>query len=124
MFVVPDMPVYAIISKMLSSSSISSGFKRFEAEEHLARTQVFLALQAYKARYGGYPASIKELESKLGWKLPKDPFSEKDFIYKRQTKGFLLYSVGPDMKDDGGRSLGGQIQSIDDTGDVVLEYER
>lgn len=39
----------------------------------------------------------------LGWKIPEDPFSGKDFIYKRQEKGFILYSIGRNMKDDGGK---------------------
>jgi len=42
------------------------------------------------------------LRSRLGWKLPQDPFSGKDFVYKRQGKGFLLYSIGENLKDDGG----------------------
>lgn len=117
----PDLPFYAVMSKM-GADSMTYGF-RYTAEERLNRTQVFLALQAYKARYGGYPASMKELKSRLGWKLPKDPFSEKDFIYKKQPKGFILYSVGPDMKDDGGRSLGDRVE-LESKGDIVLRWDR
>ncbi len=117
----PDVPFYAVMSKMGGGSS--TGLMRYTTEEKLARTQVFLGLQAYKARYGGYPATMGELKSKLGWKLPVDPFSEKDFIYKRQMKGFMLYSVGPDMKDDGGRSLGDHVQ-LDSKGDIVLMWDR
>ena len=123
LFDAPSLPVYAVLSKTLSPVFARASFTRFRAEENLARTQVFLALQAYKARYGGYPATMQELKSKLGWKLPKDPFSEKDFIYKRQAKGFILYSVGPDMKDDGGRSLGDHVE-IDSKGDIVLRWDR
>jgi hypothetical protein len=93
-------------------------------EENVARTQVFLALQACKERFGGYPASIQELKTRLGWKLPKDPFSDKDFIYRRQAKGFILYSVGPDMKDDGGRPVPDDSMDLDSKGDSVLAWEK
>jgi hypothetical protein len=117
----PVTPFYAVLSKVGVASVI--GPKRYTYEEILAQAQVFLALQAYKARYGGYPATMEELKSKLGWKLPVDPFSGKDFIYKKQAKVFILYSVGPDMKDDGGRSLGDHVQ-LDSKGDIVLKWDK
>ncbi len=121
----PSFPMYAIISKILSPVFARVSFTRFRAEERLAQTRVFLAVQAYKARYGGYPASMRELKSKLGWKLPVDPFSEKDFVYKKQTKGFMLYSVGPDMKDDGGsRALSSNSVELDSKGDIVLMWDK
>jgi len=81
---------------------------------------MLLALQAYKARHGAYPASVEELKTKLGWKLPKDPFSEKDFVYRRRDKGFILYSVGPDMKDDGGGRPCAKSYSGIQEGDIIL----
>jgi hypothetical protein len=44
------------------------------------------------------------LRKKISWKLENDPFSGKDFVYKRQNKGFILYSLGFNMHDDGGQS--------------------
>jgi hypothetical protein len=109
---------------MLCPVFVKSMSKRYPVQEELSRTRVFLALQAYKARHGGYPASIQELRSKLGWNLPKDPFSGKDFIYKRRDKGFVLYSVGPDMKDDGGRVIANNDVELESKGDIVLRWER
>jgi hypothetical protein len=34
--------------------------------------------------------------------LPVDPFTGKDYIYKKKDKGFIVYSVGEDLKNDGG----------------------
>ncbi len=65
--------------------------------------QLLLAIQTYKHRFASYPSSLAELKAKENWNLgTEDPFSGKDFIYKRTGKGFLLYSVGPNLKDDGG----------------------
>jgi len=35
------------------------------------------AAMTYKDRFGSYPASLKDLKSRLGWKIPDDPFSGK-----------------------------------------------
>jgi len=119
-----SLPFYTVISRMTLPALSEFTLRRYAVETEITQAEVFLALQAYKARFGGYPATMQELKSKLGWKLPVDPFSEKDFIYKRQTKGFILYSLGPDMKDDGGRSLGDRVQSVNDKGDIVLGWDK
>ncbi len=118
-------PVYAMLSEMCGSHLGTLQFRRFEAKSRMITCdQVLLALLAYKARFGGYPSSIQELKSKLGWKLPVDPFTGKDFIYKKQTKGFILYSVGPDMNDDGGQPIQGNLVELESKGDIVLRWNR
>jgi len=37
--------------------------------------------------------------------LPDDVFSEKALIYKKTASGYLFYSVGVNLKDDGGQLL-------------------
>jgi hypothetical protein len=38
--------------------------------------------------------------------LPKDPFSaDSPFSYRRTKSKYILYSIGPDGKDDGGRYI-------------------
>lgn len=70
---------------------------------HINGTRVAIALCVYSARIGKYPQSLDDL-TKLGWKLDlQDPFSGKDFVYKPQPNGFLLYSIGPDLTDNGGK---------------------
>jgi len=64
--------------------------------------QIALALKAYKGEHGQYPENLIQLE-KAGWKLPLDPFTSKPFRYRKDGNGFLVYSVGPDMHDNGGR---------------------
>ena len=74
-----------------------------KGQTSLAGSQLLLALRAYNHQFGSYPQTLAELKNKLDFKVPtQDPFSGKDFIYKRQGNGFLLYSIGENMKDDGG----------------------
>jgi hypothetical protein len=65
---------------------------------------IALALKQYKAQRGAYPDSLAMLRS-AGFDLPRDPFTGKQFAYRRQGAGFLVYSLGPDMDDDNGRDL-------------------
>lgn len=112
-----DIPFYAILTRILAP--VQSDARRHMANAQLAGDQIILALQAYKERYGTYPQSISELKGKLGWKLPKDTYSDKDFLYRRQGKGFILYSVGPNMKDDGGVQRSKKYFDYRETGDFV-----
>ena len=85
-----------------------------------AGSQIMLALAAYKDRFGAYPETLAELKSKLGWKLPGDPFSGKDFLYKRQGNGYLLYSVGENLKDDSGPEKRTEVGKAD----IIWRMER
>ena len=64
---------------------------------------VAFALAAYKLDEGRYPAKLDDLKPKYLAAIPGDVFSGKALIYKPDDKGFLLYSVGLNGKDDGGR---------------------
>jgi hypothetical protein len=61
------------------------------------------ALQAYQRDYKRYPDSLAALGGVYIEKLPEDPFRGKSLIYRLQAKSFLLYSVGPNLKDEGGK---------------------
>ena len=37
--------------------------------------------------------------------VPQDPFSGKPLLYRRNAKGYVLYSVGLDGRDDGGQPM-------------------
>jgi hypothetical protein len=67
-------------------------------------TQIAFALAAYRSEWDRYPDKLAELVPVYIKELPKDLFSDIDFIYQPQEDGgYLLYSVGPNGKDDGGR---------------------
>ena len=78
------------------------GWSRDESIARLGAAQIALALKAYAAESGRYPDSLTELEAG-GWQLPVDPFSHDSFHYRREGEGFIVWSVGQDMDDDGGR---------------------
>ena len=77
-----------------------------------------LMLCTYKRQHGSYPDTLGQ----TGIEPPKDPFTGKDFIYRPKGKGFILYSIGPNLKDDGG-VIPKEKKSIRDEGDIVWEFD-
>lgn len=120
-------PFFAPIT-MLASVAASSWKHAFILRDttiaELAIARTALAIEAYKSKFGHFPDSISELKSKLGWKIPPDPFSGQDLKFRRSGTGYILYSIGADLKDNGGvpRKLGtGDVTS---PGDIVLSMAR
>ena len=67
-------------------------------------TKLAFALAEYRARHGSYPAKLADLVPKYVAAVPQDIFSGGALHYTLQGDGYLLYSVGPNGKDDGGRN--------------------
>jgi hypothetical protein len=63
-----------------------------------------LGVMRYAKERSVYPPTLDTLVAE-GYmnELPIDPYSGRAFGYQRTEDGFLLYSVGEDFKDDGGR---------------------
>lgn len=62
-----------------------------------------LAIRRYRLIQGRLPDTLNELG--LDTRLLQDPFTGEPLIYKPGGRNYLLYSVGPDLKDDGGLPL-------------------
>jgi len=64
---------------------------------------VSLALHAYQLDHGNYPATLTALVPGYLKTIPDDPFALKGLLrYRLKGQHYVLYSVGPDGKDDGG----------------------
>jgi len=63
-----------------------------------------LAIFRYKAEKGQLPSSLETLVDQHYLKaLPQDSYSFGPLVYKRTNNAFLLYSLGSDFDDDGGK---------------------
>ena len=65
--------------------------------------QIAFALAAYRRDEGGYPADLDHLAPKYLATVPLDIFSGKALNYRPAEKGYLLYSIGVNGKDEEGR---------------------
>src|SRR5262249_900936 len=75
-------------------------------EQQQRNLRLAVALAAYRAAPGRYPAKLDDLAPKYLAAVPDDLFSAKALIYRPDAKGFLLYSVGVNGQDDGGQTYG------------------
>jgi len=65
-----------------------------------------LALRCYQSEKAAVPAHLNELVTNYLAKVPQDPFTIQPLIYRSRGTNWLLYSLGPDGVDDGGRPAG------------------
>jgi hypothetical protein len=103
-----DIPPYALLTRTFVGSTFGRAVgARDRGIAYVGMMRVELGLAAYRSQFGAYPRSLNDLRKALRWDVPADPFSGKDFVYHRKGAGFVLYSIGPDLRDDGGVRLGG-----------------
>jgi hypothetical protein len=73
-----------------------------EAEAGVGLTNLALATSAYHAEHAAYPGSLEDLTPNYISHIPTDPFSGKPLKMASVEGGLILYSIGPDLRDDGG----------------------
>lgn len=118
-----SIPRYAFMTKFLFPVFPTAIVKTHLTRARAALTQILLAAQQYKVSHGQYPDTMAQVRSAGITGIPMDPLSGKDFVYKRTAKGFTVYSVGDDFKDDGGKQIDNRW-GHDHSGDIVLKWER
>lgn len=74
------------------------------ADSRAVLTAIGLAINAYHSEHGTYPDTLDILTPRFLDTVPLDPFTGSIPIYRKQDSGFLLYSVGPNLKDEGGKT--------------------
>jgi hypothetical protein len=89
----------------LLEHNFKSGFmKEATLEALMLTTKAGLACKIYKNQTGRYPDRLESLVPDILDDVPIDPFTGKPLIYKVGENGLLIYSLGSNEKDDGGRS--------------------
>jgi len=68
-------------------------------------THLIVQLLLHRTRSRSFPARLDELKAASLGEIRIDPFSGQDFVYKRQSGSFLLYSVGEDLQDGAGGTM-------------------
>lgn len=101
----PPLPTDPI-SQILLPVYTGVRLNEVKADTQNALLLVTLALRAYKLDHGAYPPALAALEPQYLRAVPADPFGLSGPLrYTRTGAKYLLYSVGPDGKDDGGKAI-------------------
>lgn len=101
--------------------ALEKSFPIYASQEVTRRGYILkVALRLHLLRHGAYPESLDELSVRLPEQVLMDPLSTDRFIYKKTADGYLFYSFGVDLDDDGGKP----DESLSDKnkdGDIVFE---
>ena len=92
------------------------------AQFHTARTG--LAIERYRLAAGNLPDTLAELVPAYLDAVPKDPFDGKELRYKKLETGFVVYSIGEDGSDDGGKEKPQKRTSPPASWDVTFIVQR
>ena len=87
---------------------------RAEARRDAARLGVALCL--YRARSDRLPAKLDDLVPGFIAAVPPDPFDGQAMRFKRSKQGAVVYSIGPDLIDNGGAPYDRKTK----TGDIIF----
>lgn len=85
-------------------------------DAHIEVTKLGYLLAAYRADHAKYPTTLLDLVPEYVKEVPPDPFTGHPFVYRKADGGYLLYSLGANGIDEGGRGY-------DDDDKKTDEYE-
>jgi hypothetical protein len=107
-----DLPPLASMADEVAGLPDRSVFRRDEAIARRALVGAVLGVELCRQKMGRYPATLDDVRKTLDWKIAEDPFSGKDLVYKQVGETYLLYSIGEDLKDDGGTPTWDDLQAV------------
>lgn len=88
---------------MPALSAVTAAEHRVQISDDLS--YFVLSIAAFKDEVGRYPNSLRELSEKIAGDYPIDRYSNKDFLYRSNGDGFIVYSVGKNGSDNNGDGI-------------------
>jgi len=98
-----SIPWYYKMAGALVPNVVTVLFKRATLDAVFDTARIGIACKIYKNLNGDFPRELTELSPDILEKVPVDPFTGHSFIYQKQDSGFKVYSIGNNLKDDGGK---------------------
>ncbi len=96
--------VYRLLTGMLLPGLNHVALKFAVAQSRLDQAIIACGLERYRLKNGQYPDALEALKPQFIDSIPHDIINGQPLIYRRKDNGnFLLYSVGWNEKDDGGK---------------------
>jgi hypothetical protein len=116
---------YYILSAMLLPALGNAIVKEANGLAQVRSAQTALAVERFRLAHGRLPENLNELVPQFLPAVPVDPFDGQPLRYHHLTKGYVIYSVGQDGHDDGGREKAADWKSSDKTTyDITFTVER
>lgn len=88
---------------------------------HIRLLTAELAVRCYRSEQGRAPTGLQQLVPNYLQRVPADPFSGTPLIYRPQGSDWLLYSIGEDGVDDGGKRVARSAPGALTKGDIFYD---
>jgi hypothetical protein len=100
--VIPPRKFYVFSSMLLPA--LGKSFTRDATRcANIRVTETALAIERFRrSNSNSLPADLSELVPAFLSAIPTDPFDGKPLRFKRRAQGYVVYSIGSDLQDDGG----------------------
>jgi hypothetical protein len=93
-----------ILAGLLLPASRKCLFAALDADATRGLVRLAIAATAFKAKHGKYPEKLADLVPEFIPEVPPDPYDGHPMRLRRAEGGVVIYSIGRDRKDDGGRA--------------------
>ena len=113
------------LSKLFVTALSSAVTKEANNFAYLRTSITAIAVERFRLAHGRLPENLNELVPQFLSAVPIDPFDGQPLRYHRLAKGYVIYSIGSDDHDDGGREKPADWKSTDKTTyDITFTVER
>ncbi|MCC6484043.1 MAG: hypothetical protein IT209_04270 [Armatimonadetes bacterium] len=100
--VIDPIPRWATLARTTMPVFTRARTAVIRGQTNVEATKTMLAVERYKTEKGIYPENLSMAQSSR-CRIGNDPFSGKPFKFRRQGRGYILYSVGSDLVVNGGK---------------------
>jgi len=109
------------LCEMLEPAIDGTFAKKVRGDASLQATRTILALRAYQIAHGNLPKDLFALVPEFLSEVPVDAFDGKPLRYSAERK--VVYSVGKNLKDDGGEDRGQDVPEAQRHLDYVFKFD-
>ncbi len=109
------MGIASVLTRLLGTSIAATAESAARGDAYCGTAVAGVAMYHYRATHGRFPEKLDDLVPEFLFEVPQDPFDGAPLKLKQAEGGPVVYSIGPDMTDDGGVPLDDER-----TGDVTF----
>lgn len=92
------------LAKLIMNGNVKSANASARSQAYVRSAAVAVAAERYRLKHGAWPASLDVLATDgLIAKVPSDPYDGKPLRLQRTPTGIIVYSIGSDRIDNGGK---------------------
>jgi len=113
------------LSALIFSNYVRVASRENECIAHLRLAITAFALEQFRNQNNRLPKKLQELTPAFLDEAPQDPFTGMELLYRQLPKGYVVYSVGRDLIDDGGKDeADSKKERTKTTYDITFTVER